>query len=205
VEELQTLFSGNPHFDRAESISEFGMTKFRTLSIVTIFLTSLGTAQVPLPSVITIDVENYVEYLEDTSDPFKRGSDPNRTTVRTPLPNTFLESDHFADIVSINGQPAKGFAFSSARVIGSTTTATPGRPIADVATTTFRSYYLQIVGADGAYIGTIYCSGPHGQPAPGGPAGGAVGEYAITGGTGVFQGVSGQVGLVDTVAGRLAS
>jgi uncharacterized protein (TIGR03437 family) len=180
------------------------MTKLRTLSFVVFCLTSLGMAQVPLPSVIVIDVENYVEYLEDTADPLKRGSDPNLTTVRV-LPNTFVESDHLADIVSINGQPAKGLAFASARVIGATTSLTPGRPIADVGTSTYRSYYFQIVGADGAYVGTIYCSGPHGQLPPGSPAGAVVGEYSIVGGTGVFQGVRGQAGLVNTVAGRLAS
>ena len=180
------------------------MAKFRTLSIVTLFLTTAGMAQVPLPSVITIDVENYVEYLDDTSDPLKRGSDPNLTVVRV-FPNTFLESDHLADIVSVNGQPAKGLAFASGRVIGAITIPTPGRPIADVSTSTYRSYYFQIVAADGAYVGTINCSGPHGVPAPGSPAGVTRGEYAITGGSGVFQGVRGQVGLFPTVAPRLAS
>jgi hypothetical protein len=180
------------------------MTELRTLSISVLCVASLGIAQAPLPSVITIDVENYVEYLEDTADPLKRGSDPNLTTVRV-LPNTFVESDHLADIVAINGQAAKGLAFTSARVIGSTTSSTPGRPIADVTTSTFRSIYFQMMSADGAYIGTIYCSGPHGQPPPGSPIGGVVGEYAIVGGTGVFQGVRGQVGLVNTTAGRLAS
>ncbi len=161
-------------------------------------------AQVPLPSVIVIDVENYVEYLEDTSDPLKRGSDPNLTVVRV-LPNTFVESDHLGDIVSVNGQPAKGLAFGSARVIGATTVPTPGRPLADVTVSTFRTYYFQILSAEGAAIGTIYCSGPHGALPPGSPAGATAGEYAITGGTGVFQGVRGQAGLTPTLAGRIAS
>jgi uncharacterized protein (TIGR03437 family) len=180
------------------------MLKFRMIAMGCFLVASLAQAQVPLPSTIVIDVDNYVEYLEDTSDPLKRGADPNLTTVRV-LPNTFLESDHLADIVSLNGQPAKGLAFSSSRVIGSTIASTPGRPIADITTSTYRSYYFQIMSAEGAYIGTIFCSGPHSTPAPGGPLGAVVGEYAIVGGTGAFQGVRGQVGLVNTVAGRLAS
>jgi uncharacterized protein (TIGR03437 family) len=180
------------------------MHKLRLISMGCLLVASLATAQVPLPSTMVIDVDNYVEYLEDTADPLKRGTDPNLTTVRV-LPNTFVESDHLSDIVSLNGQPAKGLAFSSARVIGSTTASTPGRPIGDITTSTYRSYYFQIMSAEGAYVGTIYCSGPHSTPAPGGPLGAVVGEYAIVGGTGAFQGVRGQVGLVNTVAGRLAS
>jgi hypothetical protein len=177
----------------------------KLILVALIVLSPLGLAQQPLPSTIIIEVENYVEYLEDTSDPFRRGSDPNLTTVRTPFPNTFLESDHLADIVSINGLPAKGLAYTSARVIGATPTLTPGRPIADVATTTFRAIFFQIQSAEGATIGTIHCNGPQSQPPPGSPSGVMIGEFIVLGGSGVFLGVRGQVGLVNTQAGRLAS
>ncbi|MBM3763006.1 MAG: hypothetical protein FJW36_22515 [Acidobacteria bacterium] len=182
------------------------MHNFIKIWITPFFLTFGLAAQVPLPSRIVLEVEHYVEYLEDTTDPFKRGSNPALTTVARPLPNTFLESDHLADIVTVNGQAAKGLMYGSARVIGTTTSSTPGRPIADISTSTYRSYYFQILNADGTYIGTIFASGLQlGNPPPGSPSGVELGEYAIVGGSGVFQGVRGQAGMVNTVTGRLAS
>ena len=172
-------------------------------------LISSAIAQVPLPSTLVIQVENYVEYFEDTSDPFKKGTDPNITTVNAPLLNTFLDSDHFADIISINGQPAKGLLYGSGRVIGSATTLTPGHPIADVTTSTYRTYYFQLQNGDGMAIGTIISSGPASQPPPGAVSGVTAGDFVIVGGTGAFLGARGQAGFRNNgsgfVAGRLAS
>jgi len=57
------------------------------------------------PVVLTIDVENYVQYRGDVLDPAKAAKDPNPTTG---VVNTFLPNFMVGDIVAVNGKPAKG-------------------------------------------------------------------------------------------------
>lgn len=137
-----------------------------------------ASAQPPSPTTLVIDSDNQVEYLGETTDVLKLGTDPNITTPL--LPNTFFNGQRIADIVSVNGQPAKGVALHIQRIYGLTTTITPNRPIADVNRASFSTVYYEIVAADGTPIGTILTSGMSG------------GSLVVIGGTGAVLGARGQ-------------
>ncbi len=162
-------------------------------------------AQALRPTTLLIDVDNFVEYLGDSDEVMKHGTDPNVTTPRQP--NTLFPANHLGDIVSINGQPAKGFALHRVRVIGAVPRTVVGRPIADVDRTSYRHQYYEIQGADGTLIGTVMAEGMQGPALPPGtPSGVTNGNYAIVGGTGAYLGARGQAGQVSVIrAGRMAS
>jgi hypothetical protein len=67
---------------------------------------SLALGQSPPATILTIDLVNFVEYRQDVSDPAKFATDPNLTTATTP--RNFFTATMFADIVAVNGHPAKG-------------------------------------------------------------------------------------------------
>src|SRR5689334_6219297 len=57
------------------------------------------------PVVLTIDVENYVQYRGDIFDLAKIAKDPNPTTG---VVSAFLPNITVGDIMAVNGKPAKG-------------------------------------------------------------------------------------------------
>ncbi len=57
--------------------------------------------------VLHIELENYVVYFADVNDYSKLAMDPSKTTISA-QPRNFAQSYGIADIVSVNGQPAKG-------------------------------------------------------------------------------------------------
>src|SRR5216683_5348166 len=97
-----------------------------------------GLAQVQPVIILTIDVENVVQYFEDTSDVSKFATNPNVTTPV--LPRNLNGGLVIGDIVAVNGQSAKGTMTRNARSIFLNTTPSPGQAIADTvrnATTAF--------------------------------------------------------------------
>ena len=88
----------------------------------------VALAQVATPSILEIDTENFVEYVDDItalSDPSKIGTNPNVTPVAVLPP--FGRLVELADIIAVNGQPAKGLLFGSEVAIGASPTPRPGR------------------------------------------------------------------------------
>lgn len=175
------------------------------IAIFSLLISQLLPGQAPKPTTLLIEVDNFVEYLSDSDEVMKHGTDPNITTPR--LPNTLFPANHLGDIVSINGQPAKGFALHRVRVIGATTTSVAGRPIADVNRSSYRQQYYEIQSADGTLVGSILAEGMQGPSLPPGtPAVIINGNYAVIGGTGAFLGARGQAGQVAQIRpARLAS
>jgi uncharacterized protein (TIGR03437 family) len=165
----------------------------RQLVILQILFAAALAAQPGSPTVLTIEIDNLVEYLGDTADVMKLGTDPNITTPL--LPNTFFNANHVADVISVNGEPAKGVVVQAVRVYGLSTAPTPSRPvIADVTRASLRTQYFEILSADGTSLGTIITSGMN-LPA-----------YAIVGGTGAFVGARGySTQVAVTRPARLAS
>src|SRR3982750_4728707 len=90
---------------------------------------SLGLGQQPL-SILTIDVQNVVEYQGDVSDPTKFGINPGVTPSGEV--KEFGVNVVFGDIVAVNGQPAKGTYVGRPLSILLTPTPKPGQAIADV-------------------------------------------------------------------------
>jgi hypothetical protein len=163
-----------------------------------------GIAQDPPAAVLTIEMEHETAYVGDTSDYSKLATDPNPTT---PLPSgdatirarTFSWVMVIADIVAVNGKPAKGTMLERAFVVRLTPDPAPGSTEAIADTTRFGLYdfHYEIQWADGTPIGSIHsagAAGQHGLPPPGAISSIQGGDVAIVGGTGAFLGARGYQG-----------
>ena len=163
-----------------------------------------GLAQAPAATILTVDLENFVQYNEDT-DFSKFATNPNATTSAAPV--SFAAAMGIADIVAVNGQPAKGTVVMSQRSVALVPAPTPGQAIADTQRGGAITQTFEILDINGQPIGTIMASGVSGGTAPpGAPTVVAQANNAIVGGTGAFLGARGYVGqAVATVAVRRAS
>ena len=163
----------------------------RTVLLVMPFSVALGQSQPA--TILTIDLTNFVEYRQDVSDPAKYATDPNITTPTTP--RNFFTATMFADIVAVNGQPAKGLYVGRPRTVLSSPTPAPGQAIADTTHNSFRDVFFEILKSDGTPIGSIAATGLSGGAAPpGAPLTLQGSNWAIIGGTGAFLGARGQAG-----------
>ncbi len=155
---------------------------------------ALALGQQPPAAILTIDVENVVEYQGDISDPSKFATNPNVTPSAGV--GAFSVNVVFGDIVAVNGQPAKGVYVGRPVGILLTTTPKPGQAIADTTHASLRSHTFEILKIDGTPIGTIMSSGlDGGLPPPGAPSNPVAtrGNYTIFGGTGAFLGARGEL------------
>jgi len=153
---------------------------------------NVAMGQAPPPSILTVDLANYVEYQADTYDPSKYAKNP----APTPSAGTggFGVATIIADIVAVNGQPAKGLYVGRSRVVNTSPTPPQGTAIADITATALREHAFEILQPDGTPIGTIMSMGFSGGPVPpGAPSGPVGGNWAIVGGTGAFLGARGQI------------
>src|SRR5262249_41110705 len=155
-----------------------------------------------------VDVENYVQYVEDISDTARFGTLPGITPA-TP-PKNFYGSVIIGDIVAINGEPAKGTVSFNLRKLGLTSTPNPGDAIADTGRSQAGGAVFEILRVDNTQVGSLMSIGLAGAglPPPGSPAGQTQGNNAIIGGTGAFlgaRGTQGQMVTSQTIAARQAS
>jgi hypothetical protein len=127
------------------------------------------------PVVLTIDVENYTAYRGDVLDPVKVAKDANPTTGTVAA---FLETNQVGDIVAVNGKPAKGLYQSVAFIMPFRANPTAGQAIADLDSSGLFHCTWEILGPDGAYIGTLMDSG-------------AGSGHGLLGGNGAFMGAKG--------------
>ena len=166
----------------------------------------LALAQQPPVTTLTIDLSNQVEYQGDIFDPAKFARNANITPSLgngTGILN-FGVATILADVVTVNGQPAKGLYAAVDRWIAAYPAPAPGQAIADVRRGRIREFTFEILQADGTAIGSIMGMGlAEGDPPPGQPATEKA-NWAITGGTGAFLGARGQVEGTGA-SGRAAS
>ena len=143
----------------------------------------LSAADQPAFSTVTIQVENAVTYVDDVTDPSRLALS---TTPATPgSTRAFTESITVADVVSINGRPAKGLWQTRSFSMGYSPTAAPGFAIADSAEGAPGECKWAILTADGILVGRFQEGG--------------VGTHQITGGSGIFLGIHGTQTTVQTV------
>jgi len=160
-----------------------------------------GLAQVAAPSILQIDVANNVLYQEDTSDVSKFATNPNVTADSHSAKN-FNRAIGVADIVAVNGQPVTGTLIRSAMNVSLSTATVPGQAIADTVRTALAVFTFEILKSDGTPIGTIVISGlAAGAAPPGVPSSVTGNNFVITGGTGAFLGVRGQMGVAANPPG----
>jgi len=152
---------------------------------------SQGWSQAPPPVILEIDTDNQVQYNGDVSDLSRMAANPDITPASAP--RNFGVVINLGDIVTVNGQPAKGIMVERLLRLGLSPTATPGNAIADVTRTQIGDRIFEILKSDGTAIGSIMVSQfTGGAPAPGAPLVASGGNLAIVGGTGAFLGARGQ-------------
>jgi hypothetical protein len=153
----------------------------------------LAPGQAAQPSILAIDLENFVEYRADTSDLSQYGVNPGVTPPAAVLSShDFYVATGLADIVAVNGQPAKGLYAIRARDISTDPNPSPGGALADVSRSAIREEVFEILSASGNPIGSIMSLGlSGGVPPPGAPAAQTGVNFAVLGGTGAFVGVRG--------------
>jgi len=152
-----------------------------------------GFGQDAPPAILQIDVENLVQYIEDTSDLSKFATSPS-VTPPTSVKN-FAQHAGIADIVAVNGQPVKGTMTRTLRQFMLTTAPNPGQALADTTRGAVSLDTYEILDTAGNEIGSIITAGfAGGVPAAGAPLAVTQGNFAIVGGTGAFLGARGQIG-----------
>jgi hypothetical protein len=151
---------------------------------------------------LVINLQNAVEYQADISDPSQFATKPNVTP--SVQPKNFFVVTIIADIVSINGQPAKGTYVARSRALVASPAPSPGGAIADVTRAALREHVFEILKPDGTPVGTIMSLGFTGGSGPPGEPSADRANLAIVGGTGAFLGARGVIGATGG-AGRAAS
>jgi hypothetical protein len=180
-----------------------------TIVLYAVWCSQLGLAQVAPHTILNVNVENIVVYYEDVSDASTFATNPNVKVAA--VSRNFQTSVLIGDIVSVNGQPAKGVTVHTFRTINLRTAPTPGQAIADLMRANSQSLTFEFLrGDDSTPIGSIMASGlgGAGTPPPGAPLVVTQGNNTIVGGTGAFLGARGQQGQAvtsQTVSNRQAS
>ena len=160
--------------------------------ITALFVATFGRALALEPQLTTLDIEwqNAVGYLGDVADPTKFATSPTPLTFN-PNVNDFAAFVAIADIVSVNGRPARGTWILTGRVVATSPNPVPGSAIADIGRGSMSNIHIEIRQTDGTTpVGTVMTSGFTGGLGPPGAASG-FSNFAVTGGTGAFLGATG--------------
>jgi hypothetical protein len=165
---------------------------------------------------LRIDIEKGVEYHQDVTDYSRFATDPGPQPAAAS--RNFSTAVVVADIVAVNGEPARGAAFAKRVTLIARPNPAPGQAIADAWAGALIEWIFEIQSSterslDGAgrpiSIGTIFLRGlAEGARPPGIDAGGGGGNFSVVGGTGAFAGVRGQAQFIPPPApapGRSAS
>src|SRR5262245_1862204 len=152
-----------------------------------------------------MDIENIVIYNQDTADVTKWATNPEKTDVLAS--QNFVPIIWLADVVAVNGVPAKGTWTVRGTTLIRSTTVTPGQAIADSVSFFFFDWIVDLLLPDGRAVGTIMASGWGGASKPPGAASAILqANMTVTGGTGAYLGIRGQAGQGgNTIAPRTAS
>src|SRR2546426_126901 len=105
----------------------------------------------------------------------------------------FASFSTIADVVAVNGRPAKGTFVDRAAWARLRPDAQPGQAIADTTRSVMVEWHCEILQEDGTPVGSIAGIGLNGGGAPpGAPSGSTGGTFVVTGGSGAFLGMRGQ-------------
>jgi len=168
-----------------------------------LLLAAVASAQ-EVPSILQVEVENYVSYVGDTTDPSKVARSSGTVTPNAPL--NFFSNVILADVTKINGAPAKGTLVIRSQTMLLTPTPNAGGAIADVTRPAMAEVSWEFLKPDGSSIGNMYVMGfSGGTPPPGSPQGSTGGAAAIVGGTGSFLGARGTMNNVEILSPRTTS
>jgi hypothetical protein len=153
------------------------MKHFFSLSIAAAAFATAAFGQADTRVTLTVDLANTVNYRSDVPDYALRGANAGPTTVGAS--RAFTDSINVGDIVAVNGQPARGIWDSRVYTMNFSPTPAPGAAIADAARGGTADCKWDFYDVNGRYIGTILDGG--------------YGMHGVTGGTGAFYGIRGQM------------
>lgn len=176
----------------------------KALSLTSLLsMTALG--QGPATVHLVIDSANTVFYVDDVTNFATLAT--SSTAVLPETARNFTRSINIGDIVSVNGNPARGTATGEFSTLTMRTNPAPGQAIADIPSGTIARWTYTILSAGGEPVGSILIQGLGFAPkAPGSPAAALAGDFAVIGGTGAFAGARGQASFAPlTPPGRFAS
>lgn len=157
-----------------------------------------------VPTILLVDVENFVVYYADVADTSKLAR--TAAPVATVPAANFITNVGLADVTAINGSPAMGVMVMENQHLALSPAPPVGGAIADVNRTTSVFFRFEFVTPDGQSIGGVFAIGlAGGPPVPGAPPSAISGNVAIIGGTGAFRGASGTVNAVVPITFRNAS
>ena len=151
------------------------------------------------PATLLVELENVVEYQVDTTDLSKWGTNPDITQGSIAkgmgVGCAGVPIVGYGDIVSVNGQPARGTWAVRGTSVCMRPAPTPGVfVIADTSWNSKRDETFEFLQTDGTPVGTVMTIGLNsGSPTPPGPPVGGR-NLASVGGTGAFFGARGQAG-----------
>jgi uncharacterized protein (TIGR03437 family) len=120
--------------------------------------------------------------------------------------NTFKTNVVLADVVAINGKPARGTFAAWGIWAGFGPTLRPTQPTADITRSQMWSMLFEVHDAEKGQVATLAAMGmASGPPPPGVAPGLRAGNFAITGGSGAWSGARGQASSVAVAGTRFAS
>ena len=164
----------------------------RNLILLFSILPSYTLAQMP-GVVMQVDIDNWVSYNYDVPDQTTWARSPSPTVV-APAPPAFRTSLLLADIVAVNGNPARGIVLARFTTLNLRPAPTPGQAISDVNRSGVVDILLELLANDGTSIGSIMTSGLNaGNAPPGAPLNFPGNNVSIIGGTGAYLGMGGQI------------
>jgi len=133
-----------------------------------VFALVVGVATTASAQILDIEINNGVFYVYDTTDLSTFATSPAVVPPWSggPSPRNFFSGVFIADIVSVNGQPARGVMVRRGTRVGLTTNQVPGQAIADTIRGFIDDGVWEIQTADGTAVGTFTTHGFIGGPAP---------------------------------------
>lgn len=181
----------------------------KKIAYVTLFSFFAGIAAAQPVSILDIEIDNFVFYVYDSSDYSKFATAPSLVPPWSPSPGgparNFFTGVIIADIVSVNGAPARGVMVRRGTGILLRPSPIPGQAISDTTRGYIDDAVWEFQQADGTPIGSFMTHGlVGGIPPPGAPSAANGYNFAVTGGTGAFLGARGQL-LSAPVTGSTGS
>jgi len=172
------------------------------LLALVLLLPALALGQATSDVILTLDFENVVGYVLDPAEsPMWMSSSAKVPNVPSNYILTLKDYFQLADLVAVNGKPAKGTAVWWGLWTRFLAPATPTakRPIADILRNVIGEIMIEVHDPEKGQVGTLAALvlSPGAVP-PGSPPGTLFGNFAITGGTGIWSGVRGQAAGVSS-------
>ena len=153
-------------------------------------------AQTPPSTILTVEMENVVQYQENFATLGKNGTS---ATLESPIsPSTFSPGYFIGDIATVNGKKSKGTTVARNLYFNLNINPSGNQAIADINRFQPMEIAMEIQNADGTGLGTLVLTGlTGGQPPLGAPKSAPTGNFAVIGGTGAFVGARGQAATIS--------